>query len=120
MIHSGQFADKKILLVDKEKKNKNDRTWCFWETKPGLFEEIVFRRWEKASVHAEGFSRSMELLPYQYKLIKGIDFYNYCFKLISEQKNIYVLKGEVKEVVSNAQETYALVDGKKISAGLYF
>jgi lycopene beta-cyclase len=120
MIHSGLFTDKKILLVDKEKKNKNDRTWCFWETKPGLFEEIVFRRWDKAWVHSEDFSRSMELLPYQYKLIKGIDFYNYCFKLISEQKNIFVLKAEVGEVVSNAQETYALVDGKKISAGTIF
>jgi lycopene beta-cyclase len=120
MIQSGQFAEKKILLVDKEKKNKNDRTWCFWETKPGIFDEIVFRRWDKAWVHSEGFSRSMELLPYHYKLIKGIDFYNYCFKLISEQKNIYVLKGEVQEVVSNAQETYALIDGKKFSAGYIF
>lgn len=120
MIHSGQFANKKILLVDKEKKNKNDRTWCFWETKPGLFEKIVFRRWEKAWVHSENFSRSLELSPYQYKLIRGIDFYNYCFRVISEQTNIYVLNGSVQEVVSNSQETYAVVDGKKFSAGYIF
>ncbi|MGB3774526.1 MAG: lycopene cyclase, partial [Leeuwenhoekiella sp.] len=24
------FKDKKILLLDKEEKLKNDRTWCFW------------------------------------------------------------------------------------------
>jgi lycopene beta-cyclase len=120
MIHSGQFANKKILLVDKEKKNKNDRTWCFWETRPGLFEEIVFRRWEKAWIHSENFSKLLELPPYQYKLIKGIDFYNYCFRLISEQTNIYVLNGSVEEIVSNAQETYAVVDGKKFSAGYIF
>jgi len=120
MIHSGQFSQKKILLVDKEKKNRNDRTWCFWETKPGLFEEIVFRRWEKTWVHSDNFSKGMDLEPYQYKLIRGIDFYNYCFKLISEQTNIFVLKGEVTEVVSNAQETYALIDGKKITAHYIF
>jgi lycopene beta-cyclase len=120
MIHSGQFAGKKILLVDKEKKNRNDRTWCFWETKPGLFEDIVFRRWEKAWVHSDNFSIKMELEPYQYKLIRGIDFYNYCFKLISEQTNIFVLKGEVKELVSNAKETYAVIDEKKITAGYIF
>lgn len=120
MIHSGQFTQKKILLVDKEKKNRNDRTWCFWETKPGLFEDIVFRRWEKAWIHADNFSKGLELTPYQYKLIRGIDLYNYCFKLISEQTNIYVLKGEVKEVVSNAKETYAVVDEKKITAAYIF
>jgi lycopene beta-cyclase len=37
MIKSGKFADKRILLIDKEEKNKNDRTWCFWETQPGFF-----------------------------------------------------------------------------------
>ena len=36
MIHSGKFSDKKILIVDKDDKQKNDRTWCFWEKEPGL------------------------------------------------------------------------------------
>jgi lycopene beta-cyclase len=31
MIHSGQFSDKKILLIDRSPKTQNDRTWCFWE-----------------------------------------------------------------------------------------
>ena len=39
MIRSGKFTDKKILLIDKEQKNKNDRTWCFWETQNGFFED---------------------------------------------------------------------------------
>jgi len=25
------FDQKKILLIDKETKDQNDRTWCFWE-----------------------------------------------------------------------------------------
>ena len=25
------FADKKILILDKEAKKTNDRTWCYWE-----------------------------------------------------------------------------------------
>ena len=39
MIKSGKFADKKILLIDKEPKTKNDRTWCFWEKQDGFFED---------------------------------------------------------------------------------
>ena len=25
------FQDKTVLLLDKDPKNSNDRTWCFWE-----------------------------------------------------------------------------------------
>jgi lycopene beta-cyclase len=63
MIHSGKFDNKKILIVDKEEKIKNDRTWCFWETQPGLFEDIVYKKWEKAWFHGDGFSKLMELQP---------------------------------------------------------
>jgi lycopene beta-cyclase len=32
----------KVLLIDKDLKNKNDRTWCFWtKEKNNWFDEIV-------------------------------------------------------------------------------
>ena len=38
----------KVLLIDKDLKNKNDRTWCFWtKEKNNWFDEIVFKRWYK-------------------------------------------------------------------------
>ena len=76
MLESGRFADKKILLLDKEEKNRNDRTWCFWETSPGLFESIVHQRWDQAWIHGRGLSHLLALKPYQYKLIRGIDFFS--------------------------------------------
>src|SRR5688572_10355218 len=76
LIQSGNFANKKILLVDKEDKNKNDRTWCFWEKEIGFFESIVYKRWEKLWFHSDFLSRQLSLAPYTYKLIRGIDFYN--------------------------------------------
>ncbi len=45
MIHSGKFRDKKILIVDQSTKTLNDRTWCFWQKEPGLFESIVYKEW---------------------------------------------------------------------------
>ena len=47
LIQSGKFSDKKILLIDKESKIQNDRTWCFWENENGLFQNIVYKSWEK-------------------------------------------------------------------------
>lgn len=33
MINDDFFNDKKILIIEKDKKNKNDRTFGFWENK---------------------------------------------------------------------------------------
>jgi len=72
---AGLTKGKKILLIDREAKTRNDRTWCFWETAPGPFESLVFRQWDQAWFHAEGFSKLLELRPYRYKMIRGIDFF---------------------------------------------
>lgn len=120
MIASGQFSDKKILLIDKEEKNKNDRTWCFWETTVGFFESLVYKKWQQTWFHSDDFSRLLSLPPYTYKLIRGADFYEYCFSIIRQQKNITVLTGEVKQVTSNEKESFVLVNGQKIQAGFIF
>ena len=54
MIQSNKFSDKKILIVDKEAKTKNDRTWCFWEDRPGFFEDIIYRKWDEVFFKASG------------------------------------------------------------------
>ncbi|HVZ56020.1 MAG TPA: lycopene cyclase family protein [Chitinophagaceae bacterium] len=110
LIRSGRFSDKRILLIDREDKNKNDRTWCFWEEEAGLFEPIVFRSWEKAWFHGPGFSRLMDLAPYRYKMIRGVDFYRYCMDLVREQPGITFLKAPVKDLAS-------LPDGVRVTAG---
>ena len=83
MIQSGRFSDKKILLIDLDAKNKNDRTWCFWDEK-ALFEELVSTKWSQAVFANEHQNRVLTLHPYQYKKINGIDFYHFMFQKISE------------------------------------
>ncbi|HET9745982.1 MAG TPA: lycopene cyclase family protein, partial [Chitinophagaceae bacterium] len=98
MIRSGRFADKKILLIDKEPKTKNDRTWCFWEKQDGFFENIVYKKWTKLSFLSDEFSDVMDISPYQYKMIRGIDFYRYCFDEISKHPNVDVLYADIKSI----------------------
>jgi len=107
MITSGKFNDKKILLLDKAPKTSNDRTWCFWEKKHGFFEEFVYRKWNQLWFHSESFSSQLEAGDYQYKMIRAIDFYKWCFKIIEEQQNIDVLYGDVRfEVTGNKTLLY--------------
>ena len=99
MIRSKKFNDKKILLIDKELKNKNDRTWCFWEKDNGFFEDVVYKKWDKLSFFSDEFSDTLDIQPYEYKMIKGIDFYNYCFSEIAKYKNIDILYGKVGSII---------------------
>lgn len=116
MIRSGRLGNKKILLIDRHRKKQNDRTWCFWETEPGLFEPIVYRQWEQTWFHGQDFSSLLQLAPYTYKLIRGIDFYEHCLAVIRLQPNIDILQAEVREVYSEADATYVRVGDKKIHA----
>lgn len=92
------FPAKKVLLIDKEKKEHNDRTWCFWEKENGYFESIVYKSWNDLVVKSKSATLSLDLTGYTYKMIRGIDFYEYCFKRITSCDNIEYMQRDVREV----------------------
>lgn len=101
--HSGLTKGKKILLIDREQKNLNDRTWCFWETGEGIFESIVYRSWKKAFFFGhEPFEKALDLDPYTYKMIKGIEFYTYCLEQIKNDSAFEILYADVKSIRSTS------------------
>jgi lycopene beta-cyclase len=120
LVQSGNFTDKKILLIDREDKKTNDRTWCFWEQQPGLFEPIVYKKWNKVWFHAEGFSRLLEIQPYEYKLIRGIDFYQHCMAMIQAQPNIEIVQADITAIKSENGKSWIEAAGQKIFASFIF
>lgn len=120
MTHSGKFSGKKILLIDKDNKQQNDRTWCFWETEPGLFEPIVQHHWKEAWFHHPRFSRLLTLEPYHYKLIRGIDFYRYCLAAIRQQPNIEFRVGTITGMKDDGTGAQLLLDGERLEADFIF
>ena len=94
MILSNKFKDKTILLLDENGKKSNDRTWCFWDDS-NLFEDIVSKKWKTALFADQNFHRNLDLNRYQYKMIRGLDFYNLVFDLIYKQDNIHFLNQKV-------------------------
>jgi len=119
MLQSGKFHNKKILLVDEVLKNKNDRTWCFWEKEKSLFEPIVFRQWDKLWFYGKGFDEELFIAPYRYKMIRGIDFYNYCFEQLKTQSNFHFLQGKVERPFSS-EKTGVVVNGETFYAEYIF
>lgn len=114
MVLSGKFKEKKILLLDADTKKNNDRTWCFWETPEGDYENLVSKKWNTAVFSDQNYIRDLDLNPYQYKMIRGLDFYNFVFELISKQENITFSNQKIvgfeeknnEVLVTTASETY--------------
>ena len=107
MIESGKFADLSILLVDENTKKENDRTWCFWDEKKSNWENSISKKWDLALFANADFSRDLDLKPYQYNMVKGLDFYNQVFKLILNQSNITFLNEKVTDI--NELENHVFV-----------
>ena len=107
MVQSGSFTDKSILLLDENTKKTNDRTWCFWKTNDSLWEQSISKKWDSALFANENFRRDLDLQPYQYNMVKGLDFYNQVFDLLSKQENITFINQKVLTIEES--ETIILV-----------
>jgi lycopene beta-cyclase len=100
-LHTGVWKDESILLIDKSKKQSNDRTWSFWEKSSGVFEELVYHRWKKLSFFTNDQQQiELEHLPYTYKTIKAIDFYKHVYAFLEKFKNVEWLEDTVMSVKS--------------------
>ena len=92
MVQSGKFSDKSILLLDENSKKSNDRTWCFWSENNENWETIIHKKWDSALFANQDFKIDINLNPYKYNQIRGLDFYNFVFDVISKQENMKNLK----------------------------
>jgi lycopene beta-cyclase len=105
MVLSRKFEDKTILLIDENSKKTNDRTWCFWdENTPPLghpsgrgefFPNIISKKWSTALFADKNITRELILEPYQYKMVKGLDFYTLVFDELSKHSNIHYVNQKV-------------------------
>ena len=117
---AGLTKGKKILLVDKAPKQGNDRTWCFWETKPGLFESVVAHTWPTVSFFSSTWEGELHISPYQYKMIRSGAFYAYCMEKISNDPAITVLYAPVTGFQSNNGSASIVAGGNEYRARYVF
>ncbi len=98
ILQDPNICSKKILVIDKNLKKSNDRTWCFWENKIGPFESLVCKKWDTISVHNNNFNKELATGEYQYKMIQGIDFYNYVINAAKQYSNITWVETVITEI----------------------
>jgi lycopene beta-cyclase len=125
---------KKILVLDANFNKGNDRTWCFWEDQAGPFESIVCKKWSNIEVLKGTMHRSLPTAPFEYKMIQGIDFYQYVSDFAKDFDNVEWVASKILSIDSindssarvnweggsaNAEFVFSSINGERIQSKLW-
>lgn len=85
MEKQGLLKDKKILILDPDTKQNNDKTYCFWSDQNEQLalkcQHLISHQWDEVSVNQ---NEQESLLPKKYYHITGIDVYKELRRIIDE------------------------------------
>lgn len=114
------FKNKSILLVDKDAKQANDRTWCFWEKEEGKFDALVHKKWNHIYFGGKQFSKRFDIDPYTYKMIRGIDFYRSILERVQSFEGVVFKQAEVIDVKDNGIQVTVTTKDEQLTADKVF
>jgi lycopene beta-cyclase len=128
------LRDRSILILDREPKNRNDRTWCFWEresatvpdrsggllARPRPFESILFRTWKSISFHGTTYSGELDMGPYRYKMLRSIDFYTFMEAELAKWPTIERKQATIQRIKDTPQGGFVIADDEPYIADYVF
>jgi lycopene beta-cyclase len=104
------LRDRRVLIVEQDAKDQNDRTWCFWTDGPTLFDNMVYRSWSQLQVLSEREAVTLDLHAYRYHMLRGIDFFRFARQALSASPNVHFRQGKVERIEDGDQQACVLVD----------
>jgi lycopene beta-cyclase len=110
------FSKKRILLIEKEAKNKDDRTWSFWESSEGKFDDLISMKWSEAYFGSPQKKQHFLLAPFQYKMLRSKAFYKKYFPQAASDHYLSLLDAEVKSIKSEMNCSTVYTDQGNYSA----
>jgi lycopene beta-cyclase len=119
LVHS-PLKNYSILIVDKDAKDRDDRTWCFWTDRPTMFDHLVYREWGRLRVESQDFARTCDLGDYRYRMIRGLEFYRAIRTELAAFPNVEFLRGTVERVEDGHDKASVSVDGRVYSGRWVF
>lgn len=115
----------RLALIDPSPKNKNDRTWCFWSKERDCFEDILYTKWNNIEFSSTGFTKTLEINPYSYKMIRGIDFYKHTLEFLKSQDKVDFYNEKIHELSESSDDIMtiqcedSLIKAKKVFKSYY-
>lgn len=120
ILQTPSLQKKSILVIDKNQKKNNDRTWCFWEKNPGSFESIVYAKWNTLEFISDDTNKKVDLGQYTYKMIQGIHFYNFVIEYAKKFKNVVFIQESIIDIDSIFNEAKVITKKNTYTAKYVF
>lgn len=111
---------KEVLVIDRDEKSSNDRTWCYWESQKGIFDSIVTHEWKTLEFLTSDFTQRFDLQNYSYKMIKGIDFYNHILSFAKTFKNVTFKFEKIEKIQTDSNYAFVVTENNKYSSEYVF
>jgi lycopene beta-cyclase len=94
-------TDKEVLLLDSDAKDKNDRTFSFWKQESGFFDNIIAKTWPNLKFLSDDVIINLDIGDYSYNMIRGLDFYEHCMKIINDAPNLHFKQERVEKIIED-------------------
>ncbi len=118
---NSSLKNKQIAIIEPADKDKNDRTWSFWEEGKGTFEEIIYKNWSQLQfANQDGIAQNLDMGNYHYKMIRGIDFYNFTIPKIKNHPSVTWLKESVESISENDKNALITTENNSYTADYVF
>jgi len=102
LLQEPRLAGRRVLLLEPEAKDQNDRTWSFWTDAPTLFDGIVAHEWDRLAFRSPQFERVFALSRHRYKMIRGLDFYRFVRAALAADARFTLVAATVESLENTA------------------
>ncbi|MBF9142910.1 lycopene cyclase family protein [Hymenobacter properus] len=111
-----RLATKRVLIIEPEAKDQNDRTWSFWTDEPTVFDGVVTHEWSQIAFRSPGFDKVINLGRYRYKTINGLDYYHFVRRALADNPQFRFEQGSVTALENTASGVRAATATGKFTA----
>ena len=109
------LRDRSILIVDRDDKQRNDRTWSYWSDRSTLFDDLACRTWDRVQLAGLNGERLVNLRRYRYRTIRGCDFYEHARRELAQRPNVTWLRGKVDAIEDGAEAARVIINRQSVT-----
>lgn len=116
-LHQQGLGGQSVLIIDRDSKDTNDRTWCYWTRGIHPFPEVVQRVWSRLSFKDYRGEVNSKMGDYEYAMIRSADLYHFIKSRLRENPQIHFLQAEVESICPLEQGAQICAGGEWYRAG---
>jgi len=105
------FSKYSFLIIDKQKRDKKDNYFSYWEKGTGKWDSILSNKWNKALMFSSKRKVEMDFSDYSYKTLSSLKFRDYVKKKLKKKKNFKFISDTVLNI--REEKNKVIVVGNK-------